>query len=792
MAMLVVAAAIAFRAASRLPGQRTVWLLFALMAMLGAAASAAALVTSLTGTPIRHAYYFGSAASFLTLGGVAALARRSLAGARLDGLLEGVIFVVLAGALSVYFVVVPGVEQGDRLLTAVFIVDLVALGLATLCAVAGERSESRVTWAILAGVVAATTGDGLICAGEAGQVASLTLVTALTWGMAGGAFAWAASVATLPAPVEGGQAERWISSRILVPFAAVVALPEIALVLWATRGLTMFSAAFFGSVFVLVLLLVFARQAYLLRDNRRAITRERRLGEQMARRNRDLKALTEVATTITESLDEATIVERGLHVLRFGARADSTALHVPGPAGILLAGTDGDWDADREWASPSELPGGDPLVHECEGRLLVRLPLEARQHEIGAVTLVRSGSDPLEDEELRLIEVLANQLAVAIQNARDYRDRVEQATRDPLTGVYNRRFFYEALEKEVRRTERYGSPVSMVVFDIDDFKAINDTLGHAKGDEALCRVTEIAQGQIRHVDSFARLGGEEFGLLLPETHRLDALLVADRVRAAVARQQVLQEMQVTLSAGVASCPQDVGTSDQLEKQADAALYWAKRNGKNICAVASEVTATAEGPEQESMPAHLSALVSTIDAEPLHTRDHSENVAAYAVSLGQALGLEDEHTVRLRRAAFLHDIGKIAVPRVTLAKPGTLDKDQWAQIRIHPGVGASMLVHAGFEQEAVWVGQHHEQVDGKGYPLGLRGEQIALEARIILVADAFEAMTSDRPYREGMPVERALGELRRCAGTQFDTQVVDALAELLERGELAVLALTGDP
>ncbi len=369
------------------------------------------------------------------------------------------------------------------------------------------------------------------------------------------------------------------------------------------------------------------------------------------------------------------------------------------------------------------------------------------------MTLVRSGSDRLEDEELRLIEVLANQLAIAIQNARDYRDRVEQAMRDPLTGVYDRRFFYEALEKEVGRTERYGSPVSMVIFDIDDFKAINDTLGHAKGDEALRRVTEIAAGQIRHVHSFARLGGEEFGLLLPETHRLDALLVAERVRAAVGRQEVLEEMRVTLSAGVASCPQDVGTSDQLEKQADAALYWAKRNGKNMCVVASEVSASAQGPEQESMPAHLSALVSTIDAEPLHTRDHSENVAAYAVSLGQALGLEDERIVILRRAAFLHDIGKIAVARTTLAKPGSLDKDQWGQIRIHPGVGASMLVHAGFEQEAVWVAQHHEQIDGLGYPLGLRDEQIALEARIIHVADAFEAMTPTRPTATACPSSR---------------------------------------
>jgi len=159
-----------------------------------------------------------------------------------------------------------------------------------------------------------------------------------------------------------------------------------------------------------------------------------------------------------------------------------------------------------------------------------------------------------------------------------------------------------------------------------------------------------------------------------------------------------------------------------------------------------------------------------------------------VALGQKLGLDGERVVRLRRAAFFHDIGKIAVDRSILAKPGPLGPEEWDWVKLHPGVGASMLMNAGLHEEARWVRQHHEQIDGGGYPDGLVGSQIAFEAKVILVADSFEAMTSDRPYRAGMDVQDAIEELKRCSGTQFDPEVVDALLELVSRDELAVLAL----
>ena len=408
------------------------------------------------------------------------------------------------------------------------------------------------------------------------------------------------------------------------------------------------------------------------------------------------------------------------------------------------------------------------------------------------MTLVRPAGDALTDEGVRLLRLLVDEMAVAVQNARDYRDKLEQAIRDPLTGLYNRRFFFEALEKEMGRHERYGSSASLVIFDVDDFKGINDRHGHAAGDDVLRKIANIGYGLLRPVDSLARIGGEEFALLLPETQQLDALLVAERLRTAIGRSTMLPDRRVTVSGGVASCPQDAITREELEKKADAALYWAKRNGKDLCAVASEVAVEDDGAtEGDGMLAHLYAMVAAIDARELATRDHSENVAAYAVAVGQELGLDRDRIMALRRAALLHDIGKISVDARILSKPGRLDPHEWGQIHRHPTVGATMLAHTGLLEEARWIRHHHERMDGNGYPDQLVADQIPFEARIIFVADSFEAMTSDRPYRAGMAVGEALGELQRCAGAQFDQRIVDALSALIARGDLAVLALRSE-
>jgi diguanylate cyclase (GGDEF)-like protein len=537
--------------------------------------------------------------------------------------------------------------------------------------------------------------------------------------------------------------------------------------------------------------LAFGRQVYLLIDNQRAVVTERALREEAMRRNKQLEALTGLATTMTQTLEEPPIIEQALHVLHLAARATSAALLAHTDDGLQVRATTGDWHAEHAWADSPPKEQGARSVQKRGGRQIIRVRLAARKNEIGFVTLMRPASDPIEDEELDLLGLLVDELAVAIQNARDYREKLEQAIRDPLTGLYNRRFFFEALEKEVLRSERYGSDVAIVIFDVDNFKLINDTMGHSTGDEVLRRIGEIVERLIRPIDSFARIGGEEFALLLPETRQLDALLVAERIRVAISRHSVLPGRRVTISGGIAACPQDASSREELHRRADAALYWSKRNGKDMCAVPNEVALAEISEDGSAALSHLYGLVNVIDAQHLHTRDHSENVAAYAVALGQALGFTPERIVRLRRAAFLHDVGKVAVNRDLLDKPDKLTDDEYEQMKLHPTVGGMMLSHAGLYEEAHWVRSHHERVDGQGYPAGLSADEIPLEARILFVADAFEAMTSDRPYHAGVGVNEALAELRRCAGTQFDARVVGAFANLVERGDVAVLALRNE-
>jgi diguanylate cyclase (GGDEF)-like protein len=781
-------------AARRVLERRGTWLALMVAAGTGAGSSALAVATGIAGSSSRLPFYLGGAASTAMVLAMALWARRALHGVRMERVVDALLLGCVLAAGAIYFVAIPGFAQGGAVLTWVFLVDLVALLVAALTTIGRSGTRHRRIGLWLTGCcAAATAGDAIVALQVGDTLGAHGLPTALLWAAAGYCAAVAAEV-DVARPEDRDDAElssggRWLLVRVILPVVAVLAFPLTALVLELTGTLDGWGLAFFGAFFVAVLTLAFGRQAWLLIDNRRAVMRERRLLQEAMRRNEELEALTGLATTMTQTLEEAPIIEQALGVLHLAARASSSALHTYDPEGELeLQAVAGDWQQEHAWAGSAANFDGEPTLHERGGRQVVRLGLRARGNAIGVVTLIRSARSSFDAQQLKLLGLLVDELGVALQNARDYREKLEQAIRDPLTGLYNRRFFFEALEKEVRRCERYGSTASLAFFDVDDFKRINDTHGHLAGDDVLRHIGEVVERIVRPVDSFARIGGEEFALLMPETHQLDALLVAERVRTAISRAEILPGRRVTVSGGVSTCPQDAEVREELERRADAALYWAKRHGKDLCAVASEVVLDDEGTEQEGVLAHLYALVATIDAQHLHTRDHSENVASYAVLLGQDLGLDRDRIVQLRRAALLHDVGKVAVSGATLSKPGPLTDEEFEEIRLHPAVGATMLLHAGLVHEADWVRHHHERLDGAGYPDGLTRDEIPLEARIIFVADAFEAMTSDRPYRDGMSVPAALAELRRCAGTQFEPRIVDALERLVAGEQLTVLAL----
>jgi putative nucleotidyltransferase with HDIG domain len=300
------------------------------------------------------------------------------------------------------------------------------------------------------------------------------------------------------------------------------------------------------------------------------------------------------------------------------------------------------------------------------------------------------------------------------------------------------------------------------------------------GDETLRRVAEAMRVGARATDDLFRIGGEEFCAVLLGVGADDAFPIAERLRLRVAG--CTDGLPVTVSIGLAGHPEHGVVRDELLSSADVALYASKRCGKNRTTVAGcDVRA-------ERAPTDREARLALLHEKDPAAVVHSDRVATLAVGIARHLGLEDERLADLRVAAKLHDIGKVAVPDAILSKPGPLDEEELRIVRTHPIVGAELLTAWGLPGPARFVRQHHEHVDGSGYPAGLRGDEIALESRVIHAADAYVAMTLDRPYRPALDREEAFEEILRHRGTQFDPAVVDALLALERRATARARAL----
>jgi diguanylate cyclase (GGDEF)-like protein len=364
----------------------------------------------------------------------------------------------------------------------------------------------------------------------------------------------------------------------------------------------------------------------------------------------------------------------------------------------------------------------------------------------------------------------------------------DAARTDVLTGLVNRRGFDELFDLELERARRTGAPLSVLLGDLDRLKLINDTFGHKTGDIALERVSSVLEDTKRRIDTAARLGGDEFALIVPDTDEHRAYMLAERLRSAVKDAFAHDPVPMTMSFGVACFPSDGATADALLMSADQALYAAKELGRDRCVIFSGELAQVLTPDGAARNHHLHtvlALAETLDARERGTAKHSQKVGHYAEMTARELGLPREIVERVRLAGVLHDVGKIGVSDAVLSKPAPLTEDEWAEIRRHPEIGARILGHAHLDDLCDWVLCHHERIDGLGFPAGRKDEEIPLEARILAVADAFEAMTSDRPYREARDGDDAMAELLQGAGTQFDGRVVHAFLDSLKREGAAV-------
>jgi diguanylate cyclase (GGDEF)-like protein len=406
------------------------------------------------------------------------------------------------------------------------------------------------------------------------------------------------------------------------------------------------------------------------------------------------------------------------------------------------------------------------------------------------VLLVSSPHDVVAGSWLTLVAVIfpAAALLRAVRDAVTglVRSLAEAARTDTLTGLKNRLALDQEIHVEVERTLRAEQELSIVIGDLDHFKVVNDELGHRAGDEALVRIGRILHKHRRVGDSVARTGGEEFTILLPGASEHEAYLVAERLRVQVERDFADHPVPVTFSFGVATYPEHGRNADAVIEAADQALYAAKALGRNRSVIFNREISAVFAPEpggrgvDETHLATLLSLAEALDLRDTGTAAHSRTVGRYCGLIAKELELPAERAKRIEVAGVLHDIGKIGLPDAILQKPGRLGRNELAEIRTHPEIGAQVLSGRGLEDLRGWVLTHHERPDGKGYPAGLTDADIPLEAKILAVADAYEAMTADRVYRERLGAQAARSELLRCVGTQFDARVVAAFMAVLER------------
>ena len=376
---------------------------------------------------------------------------------------------------------------------------------------------------------------------------------------------------------------------------------------------------------------------------------------------------------------------------------------------------------------------------------------------------------------LRALRAFANHAVGAIESSRHLERMRELAELDPLTGLRNRRGFEQGLE-------RRRAPLALLICDLDHFKRVNDTLGHPVGDDVLRTFADLLRECTREEDVAVRLGGEEFALVLSGVGEREALAVAERLRREVATTFRDFPVPISVSVGIADGTRDQG-SEALVRAANRALYAAKRLGRDRCVVHHAETlamldALADDRAGEQLAAAM-LLAETLDLRDVATARHSETVGRYAEQIALELGLAPVQVERVRVAGVLHDIGKLGISDAVLLKPGRLEPHEWDEIQRHPELGARILEHANLRDVASWVLSHHERLDGLGYPRSLGGDAIPLEGRILAVADAYEAMTADRPYRAALSAREARAELRRGTGTQFDAHVVAAFERVLD-------------
>ena len=400
--------------------------------------------------------------------------------------------------------------------------------------------------------------------------------------------------------------------------------------------------------------------------------------------------------------------------------------------------------------------------------------------------------------EMGFLETVSSIASIAMKNAALYEKMFREARIDPLTGVYNYRFFVEQLDKQFAECGR--DCLTLLYIDVDDFKLYNQLYGVGEGDTALCRIGEAINRSMGGSGTVFRTSGKVFAVLLPMQDTQRGKKLAEEIQERVRSINLVPERRrfkpLSVSVGICSAPYAASSAKELMDNADLAVYNAKQGGKDQIMIfrgasdlmpqhlAERTDAIVDRVERgdgeyRSALSMISALTAAIDAKDHYTYAHSKNVARYAATLAVAVGLNEDQVRTIYAAGLLHDIGKISIPEKILNKSLELDNSEYQQMKDHVNNSIEMIRHLPEMDYLIpAVLGHHERWDGAGYPRGISGEEIPVSARCLAIADVFDAMTTDRPYRKGLPLEYALQEIENAAGTQLDPQLAPEFVKLI--------------
>ncbi len=455
------------------------------------------------------------------------------------------------------------------------------------------------------------------------------------------------------------------------------------------------------------------------------------------------------------------------------------------------------------------------ILSETHCRSFMLVPLSKMNHF--GVLLVMSSRNEATEAELDFLNLFAQQIELAVTIADLFQMVREQAVTDPLTTLYNRRYFDESIEKEFTRANRQKQPFSIIGIDLDHLKQINDKYGHVYGDLAFKQISSVLKQNARSIDVPARIGGEEFNVLLPGIDSKGAMIAAERIRKAIEATPIETVGTITASLGVATFLEHANNVEELMELADQAMYHSKRNGRNQVTLATpisevswqevalnafnDILATGRVNISEDLKQELrhklqmaieqntnpkDTLYSVADAlvttyNPQHTLGSSKSKVIMATTLARRFELEKDDADKLRIAMLLYDVGNLMLPQEILQKDGPLTDEERAYIEDHPSIAAKDILEpiSNIQDIIPIIEKHHENWDGTGYPHKLAGNDIPLSSQIILIIDAYFALTEPRIYRKAMSPYEALDVIKEGANKKWNSTLVSEFVKLIE-------------